>query len=117
MIRKREGIKRTSGAIGTGVERERASFIFTKRKSERRKENVGKEKTREARERGRKEKTRASEEKTKEREKTWGNAELPKNGGEILRGRLKSRIKKSAAAKEMKRKGGTLKNKAAKNHG
>ena len=69
MIRKREGIKRTSGAIGSGVESERAAFILTERKSERRK------------------------------------AELPKNGGEILRDRLKSRIKKSAGSEKNEEKG------------
>ncbi len=48
--------------------------------------------------------------KKRKKEKRHGeNAELPKNGGEILRDRLKSRIKSLPAAKKTKRKGGTLK--------
>lgn len=67
---KRESIKKTSGAIGTGVERKRASFILTERKN------------REAR------KSVRAGKNGKKRKDTGENAELSKNGGEILRGRL-----------------------------
>lgn len=56
-----------------------------------------------------KRKSEQARKKRKKEKRNGENAELPKNGGEILRDRLKSRIKSLSAAKKTKRKGGTLK--------
>lgn len=52
-----------------------------------------------------KRKSEQARKKRKKEKRTGENAELPKNGGEILRDRLKSRIKKSAGSEKNEEKG------------
>lgn len=52
-----------------------------------------------------KRKSEQARKKRKKEKRNGENAELPKNGGEILRDRLKSRIKKSAGSEKNEEKG------------